>query len=424
MEDAYQIILATSVYIIFFGLVSRFVREKLYLPDSTLSTLYGVIIGPTGLNMLDIDRYKSENTLFGFARIVISLQIMTIALQLPNRYVYKKRKSLLALLFVVSLVSCLVTFAILAVFSSFGLHSAWSIAAACTPTDPILSSSIMHGKFADENVPERIRLLLATESSLNDGIGILLLYALVDLVLKPPQEGIKAFLQKTLLLKTIFPIFAGYFAGSVLVYLLKLCHTKRLVGNSSMTIFGIALSLACMCMAISLGQSEFIFIFFTGNVFSYTEWFVLETRGSQFQTIIESIFNISFFIFLGSRINWSLFDIQTAALCILIIAFRRPLVVLLLYRFIPEIRDRREALMVGWFGPIGVGALYYSILADKIMGSFTIVFVSFLVMSSLVLHGFTVPMYVLYSFIVKKTSEIDDEIMRRPSLTVVHNEKI
>lgn len=395
MEYMYQMAFATSTYIIIFGMVSRFTRDTLHLPDSVLAMLYGGIIGMYTLILPVSDGYEPEDVLFGFARVVIALQAMNIALKLPNGYIFKKATSLLVLLFIVSFVSCIVTFVIVASLSEFDIPDSWAIAAACTPSDPVLSSTILHGCFSRENMPERIRLLITSENGISDGVSLILLYVLLDLFMKPPRRGIKAFLKKALFLKIVCPVFMGYFVGRVLLFVLKLSHSKRLVGNGTMTVFGISLAIVGMCTAILLKECESIFIFFMGTAFGSSEWFVLETRGSHFQDVVENIFNLSFFIFLGSRIEWPRMTMQSTLISFMILFFRRPPAVLMFYKFIPEIRTSKEALVVGWTGPVGVSALYYAIFADRITGSNTISFMQFLVAISIVVHGLTAPAYKL-----------------------------
>lgn len=50
------------------------------------------------------------------------------------------------------------------------------IAACVTPTDPVLSNSVVKGRFAEKHVPPRIRYLLSAESGINDGMGLPFLF--------------------------------------------------------------------------------------------------------------------------------------------------------------------------------------------------------------------------------------------------------
>ena len=54
---------------------------------------------------------------------------------------------------------------------------------------------------------------------------------------------------------------------------------------------------------------------------------------------------------------------RLVVLCIAILFARRIPALLMLYKWIPEIRDWREALFTGHFGPMGVGAIFVSTLA-------------------------------------------------------------
>jgi sodium/hydrogen antiporter len=40
-----------------------------------------------------------------------------------------------------------------------------------TPTDPVLSNSIVKGKFADKNIPPELQKIIIAESGANDGLG-------------------------------------------------------------------------------------------------------------------------------------------------------------------------------------------------------------------------------------------------------------
>lgn len=48
-----------------------------------------------------------------------------------------------------------------------------------------------------------------------------------------------------------------------------------------------------------------------------------------------------------------------------VILIRRLPSVILLQKLVPEIRSMREACFVGWFGPMGVGALYYALKSGE-----------------------------------------------------------
>jgi NhaP-type Na+/H+ or K+/H+ antiporter len=79
-----------------------------------------------------------------------------------------------------------------------------------------------------------------------------------------------------------------------------------------------------------------------------------------------------------------------AALAIAVLALRRLPAVLLLRPWIPQLRQRRDAVFVGWFGPIGVSAMFYAMLALRRTGDETVWgAASLLIFASIVAHGIT-----------------------------------
>ena len=63
-----------------------------------------------------------------------------------------------------------------------------------------------------------------------------------------------------------------------------------------------------------------------------------------------------------------------------------------------SLRDPKERLFVGWFGPIGVGTLFYATVVTLQLKDDQFRFLtlgSFIVMSSVLAHGMTVPLFQL-----------------------------
>jgi len=54
---------------------------------------------------------------------------------------------------------------------------ALAIGACVTPTDPVLSNSIVKGKFADKNIPKPLQKIIIGESGANDGLEVLAHYS-------------------------------------------------------------------------------------------------------------------------------------------------------------------------------------------------------------------------------------------------------
>lgn len=393
-----MVICLLSFFILVFGLVSNFIKETLFLSEPIVSMLFGIIIGPYFLDIMNVSYTESKIIMFQFARVVLCIQIMTAAMSLPQGYIFKKYKSLCVLLFVVSFVKYFISFIIVYYTSQYNAQVSWVIAACLTPTDPILSSSIVKSHFADENVPERLRHLLSAESGINDGIGLILLYLPLDLLFTDNiNVGVYNFFVKTICYNCLFPAILGMIIGYISRISLKGCYSNDLVGIESFLVYGIALTFFVLGLMEKLQASELICIFFTGTIFAWDEWFVLETRESRLQEVTDSFFSSSFFVFFGSRIDFSRMSPSIIFASILIIFLRRTIPVYIFKKWIPEIKNVKEAIFIGWFGPIGVGALFYALMADKILNTITIEYVSVVVLFSVIIHGLTIPLFKLSS---------------------------
>ena len=91
-------------------------------------------------------------------------------------------------------------------FPNLGLLACLAIASCLTPTDPIISSVIVGGRFAEEHVQEKLRHLITVESAANDGLAYPFLtfaiYLTVDATVK---EGIKNWILIGILCKWTCP---------------------------------------------------------------------------------------------------------------------------------------------------------------------------------------------------------------------------
>lgn len=94
-----------SGFILLFGLISFLVKEKLFLSDSMVATLFGIAFGPIGFNFFDPKQWHGmgsdgslDETTFRFCDIVISIQIMSAAISLPRKFWKKNWKTLGCLL--------------------------------------------------------------------------------------------------------------------------------------------------------------------------------------------------------------------------------------------------------------------------------------------------------------------------------------
>ena len=99
--------------------------------------------------------------------------------------------------------------------------------------------------------------------------------------------------------------------------------------------------------------------------YCYSGWYRDKTEHDTVQPTIDSILNLAVFIWFGAVCPWTSFVGNPAislgrlvAMSILILLFRRTPVLLALYKFLYPVRNIKDALFVGFFGPIGVSAVF------------------------------------------------------------------
>jgi len=88
LHDPFYLTLALlGLFILLFGLISLFVKERLYLTESLVAILFGILFGPLCIGIIDPMAWFSEENfyrlLMEFSRIIISFQVMAVGLCTP-----------------------------------------------------------------------------------------------------------------------------------------------------------------------------------------------------------------------------------------------------------------------------------------------------------------------------------------------------
>ena len=166
-----------------------------------------------------------------------------------------------------------------------------------------------------------------------------------------------------------------------------------------------------------IGSDDVLACFIAGNVFTWDDWFRLETEDDSLQPTIDMLLNVSVFMWYGAVCPWHKFvsnDVihifRLIPLGIMVLLFRRLPMVILYHklRLIHQINDFRRALFVGFFGPIGVSAIFYLYISREFLRDIKVdgheradadhlsecieVVVWFLVMCSIIVHGLSIPL--------------------------------
>lgn len=143
-----------------------------------ISLVAGLIFSPHVTNLLRPEQYAlNDPELLGtitlyFSRLVLGVQLVLAGVQLPSKYLKHEWKSLALLLGPGMTGMWLVTgLLVFALVPHINFLEALVVAACVAPTDPVLSNSIVKGRFADKNIPKPLQNIIVAESGANDGLG-------------------------------------------------------------------------------------------------------------------------------------------------------------------------------------------------------------------------------------------------------------
>ncbi|OUM69596.1 hypothetical protein PIROE2DRAFT_22862, partial [Piromyces sp. E2] len=359
-----------TAFVILFSYISYFVKERLFLSEPLVATLVGILVGPKVLGWIDPMAWTDEihHLTFEISQAIILIQIIMAVIQTPKNFFKHHWKGLATLWGPVSIYMWIVTGFIF----KFGLGVAY----------PLFLLAFLFHTQGNQSIFKNIFQWL----------GEVICYSVI--------------------LAVIFGCLMGY----VSKYVFKFCLKKKLMDKPSFMAFLVCLALCTGAICDFFTISNYIAVCCAGVVIAWDDFFAAESANTHAQEVLDMLMNWAFFIFFGSSINWSAFNSGYLAVwklilvTALIFVFRRLPAVLVFKNWITPIRFFKESIYVGWFGPVGVGAMWYTSLAIQRLHiepfnendngtkvenqEFNMYYYSimFIVLLSIVLHGITVPL--------------------------------
>lgn len=393
-----------------------------------ISLLAGVVFSPHAANFIRPEDYALHSQLnleaitHHFTRLVLGVQLVLAGVQLPKRYLHVEWKSLALLLgpgmAAMWMCSSLIVWAMI---PNFKFLHALIVGACVTPTDPVLSNSIVKGKFADKHVPRPLQRIIVAESGANDGLGYPFLFFGIYLLKYTGMGGegfsggagraMALWFYETWVYTIILSVVYGAVAGWLSRKLLHWAEEKRYVDRESFLVFAIALAVSTTADStddillisnsslswvpadslapttflraslpeMSLHRSKLHHLRLEFKADNDSDWFRLETMDDSLQPTIDMLLNLSVFMWFGAVCPWSSFlnnDIipiyRLIFLGILILLVRRMPIIFAMHKYIHQIEHLAQAAFVGFFGPIGVGAIFYLSISREFLREITV----------------------------------------------------
>lgn len=379
-------VMALGALLIAGALVSGIARRSV-LSLTALFVLAGFAIGPGGFDLVRFDAHSGFVSDLAFVALIVILfrdglevdgELLQHAWHLPLR----------KLVVAMPVTACCVALAA-RVLVGLSWTEAFLVGALLSPTDPVLSSSIV----TDARVPRLVRHSLNLESGLNDGLALPAVLAFAAALRSDTHD----FVWWRFVLEDVGLGFAyGIACGLIASLLMPRPRLERKDGDipaHQKALYGLGVAFATYgATVLSPRGNGLIAVFVCAIVLGLRrpDLRAAFERGSA--EIIEVV-KLGVFVVFGSLLTLhGLFHDSWGAIGLVAVALfvARPLAVGV--ALAGTATDRGTRIFMGWFGPKGVATMTFAllVLSEPISGAGRIFDLAALaVMCSIILHGTT-----------------------------------
>ena len=269
-------------------------------------------------------------------------------------------------------------------FPELSWAEAFLLGAVLSPTDPVVTSSVV----SNMGVPASVRHTLNLESGLNDGLA--LPFVLFFVILSEP-DGDAARSGLELAGEAFVGAAIGAGLGAAAGWLVD-----RLPGGSMAERYEGVYALGVALLSFGLAEATFgngLIATFVGGIVLAVSRPEIPEAFVGFNESVSATLQVAVFVLFGALIVTTPFAASIPALAAFIIfmlLIARPVAVLL--SFIGTRIPRSEQLFMAWFGPKGVASMLFALLAaESAAPHHSIVFevASFAILASITAHGLT-----------------------------------
>ncbi|KAK4640650.1 hypothetical protein QC761_600770 [Podospora bellae-mahoneyi] len=486
VSELNTVLAVLGAFILLYGIISVLIKSRWFLGEALPAVVIGIILGPIAAKFLDSSRWGSaaegqtSDITLGMARVVIGVQLVIAGFQLPAKYnLHRWKEMALCLLPIMTIMWLCTTLCLLASVPNITLLAALVIGSCVTCTDPILSQAIAKGPFADKFVPRHLREIISSEAGANDGFGFPFLMLAVYLIRHADVPGagvhstgtvheraaqlvtragdvgrlgggvgvaLKNWFVETWLYIVLMSVVIGAIVGYGSCLALKFALRRKWVDSESYLLYPTAIGLWLVGICGMLGTDDLLACFVAGNAMNWDGEYLAETleRHDEVNSCMDVLLNFGGFMYIGTIIPWSEFhQPETTGLTygrliglgVLVLLFRRIPAIFMSYKFMPKVvKDWKEAMFMGYFGPIGIGAVFYvehtrhlfpelgeGDAEETNLVRVMIPVVYWLVLFSIVVHGLSIPsLNMIYNYygvkpIVEDAVELPRKSMRAPT---------
>lgn len=331
--------------------------DELPLTETILALIAGVALGPRALGVLEVAPADASNALNLVARLTLAVSLMAIALRYPISEVLERRRGVIWLLVLVlpgmAAIGAALAWWILAV----PLGIALVIGAALAPTDPVLASSVISGEPAQRALPSVLLQRLSLESGANDGFAFPLVLVAASVAAGTATSGAVLAAVWSVLGAVAIGGTIGWLAGKVLVW----AEQHGDVDPSREVLSSLLLALGTLGLATLAATDGLLAVFATGLAYNAVSTGREREAEERIDEAVNRFLVLPLFLLVGVLLpweTWAQLGWRGPVLTVAVLLLRRLPIVVVTRRVI-ETPRMLDAIWLGWFGPIGVAAVYY-----------------------------------------------------------------
>ena len=377
------------------SLTAGLFKSKVYLlSEPMVATFLGILIGPLVWDVLALERWADPQALLEqVARLTVALAVMGAALRLPRKYFQQHARSMAVLLGPGMLLMWIVSGLLIYWLLAWPFWVAMLAGAVVTPTDPVISGALVTGETAKKDIPARLRHSLSAESGANDGGAYPFVFLSILMLQHPPGEALAEWLTRTLLWEVLAAVAAGFAVGYAAGRVQRWSESRDYMEETSLLTLTVALTGVVLGATKLMGTDGILAVFAAGLAFNHVVGRQEEAEMANLQEAGTRLFTFPVFVFFGMALPWADWvelGWTGVAVAALILLLRRLPMTFALQPLLRPLQKMADALLYGWFGPIGIAALFYATLSVRETGEERVWVVgSLVIFSSILAHGMT-----------------------------------
>ncbi len=361
MKDVHVVYAVIGSAGLVLALFSRSIRN-LPLSEPMTALLLGVVVGPQLLDLVDLSEQTRELFLLEGSRLLLAWSVMAAALRFPAASLRPVLRAVVVLLVLVMPLAALVG-GVAALLLGVPVALAAVIGACLSPTDPVLAASVVTGKPAEHGIPGRLRRMLTVESGANDGLALPLVA--VAIAFATPGGDVVASIGR-IAWQVLGASLIGIAMGGLAGWALRAATRHRDLENGPRLAFTLLLAVAVLGVCRLAETDGVLGAFVAGLGYNY----MAPGSDREPQDGIDEAINryavLPLFLLLGVTLpweQWAMFGPAALGFVAAVLLVRRLPFVLMLSK--PLGLTLPDALFAGWFGPVGVSAVFYLALSAE-----------------------------------------------------------